>query len=72
MFYFLFNNIRDKRVSYSIPPAHPAHKRGVSNSNDGYQVQPPAAHSGREQHVITSSKTSGWQQQTLPVHQGYR
>ncbi|XKL61288.1 hypothetical protein PGB90_008345 [Kerria lacca] len=61
----------DKRVSYSIPPAHPAHKRGVSNSNDGYQVQPPAAHSGREQHVITSSKTSGWQQQTLPVHQGY-
>ncbi|XP_065206382.1 homeodomain-interacting protein kinase 2 isoform X3 [Planococcus citri] len=58
----------DKRVSYSIPSAH---KRGVPSSNDTYQVQPPAAHSGREQHVITSSKTSGWQQQALPVHQGY-
>jgi len=34
-------------------------------------MQPPAAHSGREQHVIASSKTSGWQQ-PLPVHQSYR
>lgn len=36
-----------------------------------YQLQPPVAHSSRDPHIISASKTA-WTQQTIPVHQAYR
>lgn len=36
-----------------------------------YQLQPPVAHSSRDPHILSASKTA-WTQQTIPVHQAYR
>lgn len=56
------------------PPS--AHKRGgggaetVVRADAYHHIQPPAAHSSRDQHVITATKA--WPAQAIPIHQGYR
>uniref|UniRef100_A0A1B6C3J0 non-specific serine/threonine protein kinase n=1 Tax=Clastoptera arizonana TaxID=38151 RepID=A0A1B6C3J0_9HEMI len=61
----------DKGVSYAMAPPS-AHKRGGGELvvRAGYHiVQPPAAHSSRDQHMIAATKA--WSSQAIPVHQGY-
>ncbi|XP_073999472.1 homeodomain-interacting protein kinase 2-like isoform X2 [Rhodnius prolixus] len=52
----------EKRVSYSM-----GHKRSEAG-RDFHRIQPPAAHTSREQQLIAKA----WPPQAIPLHQPYR